>query len=58
MKDFVARPATESDLIYIDYLQRKNAEELAFYPKIVFEREISNQRIVLAELCASSVHTI
>jgi len=49
MKDFVARPATESDLIYIDYLQRKNAEELAFYPKIVFEREISNQRIVLAE---------
>jgi len=47
--DFIARPAVESDLSYIDHLQRKNAEELAFYPKIVFEREIENQRIVLAE---------
>ena len=47
--NFTARPANEADLVYIDHLQRKNAEELAFYPKIVFEREINNQRIVLAE---------
>ena len=49
MTEFIARPAVEADLVYIDHLQRKNAEELAFYPKIVFEREINNQRIVLAE---------
>jgi hypothetical protein len=41
-------PATIQDLIYIDSLQRKNAEELAFYPRQVFEREIENSRILLA----------
>ena len=42
------RYANAGDLSYIDHLQKKNAEELAFYPKAVFEREISNQRILLA----------
>ena len=28
-------PAIASDLTYIDSLQRKNAEQLAFYPKQV-----------------------
>lgn len=49
MMDFVVRPAITADLSYIDFLQRKNAEELAFYPKIVFEREIESHRIMLAE---------
>jgi hypothetical protein len=44
------QPATERDLIYIDHLQKKNAEDLAFYPKQVFEREILNNRILLAVL--------
>tara|TARA_Y100001938_G_C8031208_1_gene400748 strand:- start:621 stop:1208 length:588 start_codon:yes stop_codon:yes gene_type:complete len=44
------RLAEQKDINYIDYLQRKNAEELAFYPKVVFEREIDNLRIVLAEI--------
>jgi len=42
--------ASMSDLSYIDYLQRKNAEELSFYPMSVFEREIGNARIILARL--------
>ena len=45
-------PAVLSDLIYIDSLQKKNAEQLSFYPKIVFEREIENKRILLARLNA------
>ena len=40
--------ASKDDLTYIDFLQKKNAEDLSFYPKIVFEREIENQRILLA----------
>ena len=32
----------------IDYLQKKNAEDLSFYPKQVFERELDKQRILLA----------
>ena len=43
-------PATADDLVYIDSLQRKNAEELAFYPKAAFEREIENHRILLARV--------
>lgn len=43
-------PATLKDLKYIDYLQRKNAEELAFYPNQVFEREVENFRILLAKV--------
>lgn len=48
--DISVQPAVESDLKYIDHLQRKNAEELAFYPKQVFEREILNFRILLARV--------
>ena len=48
--DFVTRNAVANDLTYIDYLQRKNAEELAFFPKQVFEREVENHRLILAEL--------
>jgi hypothetical protein len=48
--DFITRSAQLSDLSYIDHLQRKNAEELAFYPKVVFEREIPLGRVMLAEL--------
>lgn len=41
------------DLKYVDHLQRKNAEDLAFYPKACFEREIGNARIVLARYNAT-----
>tara|TARA_R100001591_G_C4262492_1_gene160164 strand:- start:26 stop:613 length:588 start_codon:yes stop_codon:yes gene_type:complete len=44
------RIAEQKDLVFIDHLQRKNAEELSFFPKIVFEREIDNARIILAEI--------
>ena len=44
------RPACASDLVYVDSLQRKNAEELSFYPRIVFEREIEKSRVLLAEI--------
>lgn len=46
--DLQIRYADTDDLSYIDALQKKNAEELSFYPKAVFEREMSNQRILLA----------
>lgn len=42
------RYAVDSDLSFIDHLQKLNAEELSFYPKAVFEREIKTQRILLA----------
>ena len=32
----------------MDYLQKQNSEDLSFYPKQVFEREINNGRILLA----------
>jgi hypothetical protein len=48
--DISVFPATLNDLSYIDSLQRKNAEELAFYPKQVFEREVQNFRILLAQV--------
>jgi hypothetical protein len=44
------RAAIVADIPYIDDLQRKNADALAFYPKVVFEREVGNRRIVLAFL--------
>jgi len=44
----VVRLATKDDLTYIDYLQKKNAEDLSFYPSAAFERELQNQRIILA----------
>lgn len=43
-------PAFEKDIVYIDSLQKKNAEDLAFYPKVVFEREVENNRIILAKV--------
>ena len=42
--------ATLDDINYIDHLQRKNAEELSFYPKAVFDREVQVGRILLARL--------
>lgn len=48
--DIKIGPAIADDLIYIDSLQKKNAEELSFYPRLVFEREIINQRILLARV--------
>jgi len=50
MESVHVAPATINDLSYIDSLQRKNAEELSFYPKAVFEREIPNFRILLARI--------
>jgi hypothetical protein len=46
--DLDIRYATKEDLIFIDYLQKKNAEDLSFYPKQVFEREVEKNRILLA----------
>jgi hypothetical protein len=37
-------------LLYVDYLQKKNAEALSFYPKCVFERESEKGRIFLGIL--------
>jgi hypothetical protein len=42
------RYAIKSDLVFIDHLQKKNAEDLSFYPKVVLEREVDNERILLA----------
>ena len=41
------RYANEKDLIFIDHLQKLNEEELSFYPKVEFERDIQNQLSVL-----------
>lgn len=42
---------THPDLIlYVDALQKKNAEALSFYPRVVFEREEKNGRIFLGLL--------
>ena len=42
---------THADLIlYVDALQKKNAEALSFYPRSVFEREEKNGRIFLGLL--------
>jgi hypothetical protein len=49
MINFMVRNAVTQDIKYIDFLQRKNAEELAFYPICVFEREIPANRVLLAE---------
>lgn len=46
--DLQIRYATLSDTKFIDHLQKKNAEDLSFYPVGVFEREIENQRILVA----------
>ena len=46
--DLQIRYATLRDTKFIDHLQKKNAEDLSFYPVGVFEREIENQRILVA----------
>tara|TARA_R110000772_G_scaffold56661_1_gene128746 strand:- start:269 stop:877 length:609 start_codon:yes stop_codon:yes gene_type:complete len=48
MMDLKVRYADPKDLVFIDYLQKKNAEDLSFYPKVVLEREVANERILLA----------
>ena len=50
MSGITVDAAVPNDLVYIDSLQKKNAEELSFYPKVVFEREIENRRIILARV--------
>lgn len=48
--DFVVTTAHPDLLIYIDGLQKKNAESLSFYPTQVFERESEKGRIYLGLL--------
>jgi len=50
MEDFVIIKEHPDMLLYIDSLQRKNAEALSFYPKQVFEREQKNGRLYLGLL--------
>ena len=50
MSDFVIIKEHPDMLNYIDNLQRKNAEQLSFYPKQVFEREQKNGRLYLGML--------
>ena len=42
------RYAETKDLSFVDHLQKKNAEDLSFYPMGVFEREVELDRILLA----------
>lgn len=50
MEDFVIIKEHPDMLLYIDSLQKKNAEALSFYPKQVFEREQKNGRLYLGML--------
>jgi hypothetical protein len=50
MDDFVVVKEHPQMLMYIDMLQKKNAEALSFYPKQVFEREKENGRLFLGLL--------
>ena len=50
MDDFIIVKDHPDLLIYIDMLQKKNAEQLSFYPKQVFEREAKNGRLYLGLL--------
>lgn len=50
MEDFVIVKDHPDMLLYIDSLQKKNAEALSFYPKQVFEREKNNGRLYLGML--------
>jgi hypothetical protein len=50
MEDFVVVKNHPDMLLYIDNLQKKNAEALSFYPKQVFEREQKNGRLFLGLL--------
>jgi GNAT superfamily N-acetyltransferase len=50
MDDFVIVKEHKDMLLYIDSLQKKNAEYLSFYPKQAFEREQKNGRLFLGLL--------
>jgi len=50
MSDFVVVQDHPSLILFVDSLQRKNAEALSFYPRTVFEREHANGRIFLGLL--------
>lgn len=50
MQDFYILQDHPNMLTYIDMLQKKNAEALSFYPKVVFEREKENGRLFLGLL--------
>ncbi len=50
MNDFVVVTSHPDLLVYVDSLQKKNAECLSFYPKQVFEREADKGRIFLGLL--------
>jgi len=50
MDDFIIIKEHPQLLTYIDSLQKKNAEQLSFYPKQVFEREQKNGRLYLGML--------
>jgi hypothetical protein len=50
MTDFVVIKEHPQLIAFVDSLQRKNAECLAFYPKQVFEREQANGRLFLGML--------
>ena len=42
------RYAKKEDLSFVDFLQKKNARDLSFYPLSILEREIENSRVLLA----------
>tara|TARA_R100000734_G_C3319046_1_gene114118 strand:- start:343 stop:942 length:600 start_codon:yes stop_codon:yes gene_type:complete len=50
MDNFIIVKEHPDLLTYIDSLQKKNAEQLSFYPKQVFEREQKNGRLYLGLL--------
>ena len=50
MSDFVVVQDHPDLLLYIDALQKRNAESLSFYPRQVFEREARNGRLFLGLL--------
>ena len=49
-QDFTIVKEHPDMLLYIDALQKKNSEQLSFYPKQVFEREQKNGRLYLGLL--------
>jgi hypothetical protein len=53
MDDFQIVKTHPDLLLYVDSLQKKNAEALSFYPKCVFEREAENGRLFLGLLNGS-----
>lgn len=48
--DFIVVQSYPQMISYIDHLQHKNAESLAFYPICVFERELEKGRLFLGLL--------